>query len=60
MAGKWDEYSKVSYKLSHKNGVTKITLIQTGIPHPEYKDIADGWNRYYFDSIKKLLEASDK
>ncbi len=56
MAGKWDEYSKVTYKLSHKDGVTKVNLIQTGIPIAEYKDIADGWDRYYFREMKRLLE----
>jgi activator of HSP90 ATPase len=57
MAGKWDEFSKVVFKLSNKAGVTTVVLTQTGIPFKEFKDIADGWDRYYFGEIKKLLES---
>lgn len=57
MSGKWDEFSKVIIKLSFVNGITTIALTQSGIPNEEYNDIADGWNRYYFGEIKKLLEA---
>lgn len=57
MSGNWDEFSKLSFKLSFKNGVTTVDLTQTGIPDEEFYDIADGWKRYYLGEIKKLLES---
>ncbi len=59
MAGKWENYSKVVFKLKEDGGVTTVNLTQTGIPDAEYKDIADGWNRYYMGEIKKLLEGKN-
>ena len=59
MAGTWEKYSKVVFKLAEKNGVTVVKLIHTGIPPKEFKDIADGWGRYYIHEIKKLLEVKD-
>lgn len=56
MAGKWDEYSQVEFKLSFKNGVTKVVLTQKNIPPHEFSEIADGWVTYYVGEIKKLLE----
>lgn len=56
MSGKWDKYSKVDFKLSEKNGITKVFLTQSGIPDKEYEDIAEGWETYYLGEIKKLLE----
>lgn len=58
MAGKWDDYSKVTFKLSSKKDVTRVILTQSGVPAKEYKDIADGWERYYMGEVKKLLEDS--
>lgn len=56
ISGDWKIPSKVDFKLSEKNGVTTVKLTHEGIPPGEYKDIADGWNRYYLGEIKKLLE----
>lgn len=56
MSGTWDKYSNVDFKLTEKNGETTVKLTQSGIPDNEFKDIADGWDRYYLGEIKKLLE----
>lgn len=56
MSGNWDEYSKLEFKLSEKDGVTTVVLTQTGIPDSEFDDISDGWKTYYLGEIKKLLE----
>ncbi len=56
MSGEWEEYSKVTFNLSEKDGKTKIDLLHENIPDKEAKDIADGWKRYYLGPLKKLLE----
>lgn len=56
MSGTWDKYSQVEFKLTHKDGCTTVFLTHTGIPEDEFKDIKDGWDRYYMGEIKKLLE----
>jgi len=56
MSGKWNKFSKLSFKLTHKDGCTTVYLTQTGIPDDEFDDIADGWDTYYLGEIKKLLE----
>lgn len=55
--GDWDHPSKVIFKLSETGGKTVLTLSQTDIPEAEFKDIEDGWERYYLGEIKKLLES---
>lgn len=56
MAGNWNTYSKVSFKLSFKDGQTAVILTHDNIPDNEYDDIVDGWDRYYMNEIKKYLE----
>ena len=56
MSGKWDEFSKLEFKLSENGGVTTIVLTQSNIPDSELDDIAEGWKVYYLGEIKKLLE----
>lgn len=56
MAGKWKEYSKVTFNLSEEDGKTKVELIHENIPDKEAKEIEDGWKRYYLGPLKKLLE----
>lgn len=56
MGGKWDKYSKLEFKLTHKDGCTTVHLTQLGIPAEEFDDIAEGWKIYYLGEIKKLLE----
>lgn len=56
MAGKWDKYSKVTFKLKEKGDATVISLTHTDIPPTEHKDLSDGWENSYFGAIKKLLE----
>jgi uncharacterized protein YndB with AHSA1/START domain len=56
MSGKWDEYSKLEFKLSFKDGITTVTLTQAGIPESEFDDVKGGWDSYYMGEIKKLLE----
>jgi activator of HSP90 ATPase len=55
-AGNWEKPSIVTFALTAQNGQTKIDLVHQNIPDDEAEEIDDGWNRYYFGEIKKLLE----
>lgn len=54
--GDWEEPSRVTFTLTHKNGCTTVHLLHEDIPDNDADDIADGWDRYYLGQIKKLLE----
>lgn len=58
MSGKWDEFSKLEFRLSEKSGITTVILTQSNIPDSELADISEGWKVYYLGKIKKLLENS--
>lgn len=57
MAGEWENYSKVIFKLTSKNGQTKVELTHEGIPDMEFGEIDDGWKKFYLGTIKELLES---
>ncbi len=49
---------KVTISLSKENNGTKVSLVHKDIDtQDEMNDFADGWQRYYFGEIKKLLES---
>lgn len=54
--GDWEEASIVEFKLSEKNGTTRVTLAHKNIPDTEAKDIAEGWKDYYMVPLKELVE----
>ncbi len=56
--GNWEKPSKLTFKLSKKNGKVELELTQEKIPESEYDDITDGWDRYYIGPLKKMLEES--
>lgn len=58
MAGKWDNYSNVTFTLSEKDGKTKVELLHENIPDNEADEIEVGWGRYYLGPLKELLEHS--
>lgn len=39
------------------NGATRIQLRHSHIPAEVYEEITEGWKKYYWGSIKDLLEA---
>ncbi|MEX0621639.1 MAG: SRPBCC domain-containing protein [Candidatus Woykebacteria bacterium] len=55
-AGDWKHPSKVTIELASQQDKTKVTLHQENVPEDEFKEINDGWDRYYFGEIKKYLE----
>jgi hypothetical protein len=44
--------------LTHKGGCTAVHLLHENVPDEEAEAIDDGWERYYFGPLKKLLESS--
>lgn len=55
-AGNWSKPSIVSITLKSKGDITQVNLRQKDVPKNEEADVDDGWSRYYFGEIKKLLE----
>ena len=53
---KWDKPSKVCFAMVSDDGQTTLVLCHGEIPERE-KDFADGWRDYYFEPLKKLVEA---
>ena len=50
-------YSKVTFSLKElKEGKTRLTFTQTGVPEQFYEDISQGWKDYYWQPIKEMLE----
>ena len=55
-SGQPESCYKVSFKLSEKDGNTTVELLHKNVPEEEFEDFSDGWQEYYFDPIKQLLE----
>jgi len=52
-----DHYSKATFALSRgKDGGTKLSFMQTGVPTSCAKSIANGWRDYYWNPMKEMLE----
>jgi activator of HSP90 ATPase len=58
-ASDWPEghYSRVTYSLKEKDGVTSLTFTQTDIPDEAADDVAQGWRDYYWKPMKKMLQS---
>jgi uncharacterized protein YndB with AHSA1/START domain len=51
---------KVSFSLSEENESSTIELRHANVADNEVADFTDGWQRYYFEPIKLLLEDRNK
>ncbi|MBL7111860.1 MAG: SRPBCC domain-containing protein [Bacteroidales bacterium] len=51
------EPSIVTIELTKLNEKTQIELHHTNIPNDAFSNIAEGWNKYYFGTMKKYLES---
>ena len=47
-----EHYSNVALELSEKEDTTELTISQTDIPDYDYDRTVQGWNQYYWESIK--------
>lgn len=54
----WQDFSKVTFKLSKKGDKTQLDLLHEDIPDSKAKDIEAGWKSYYLGPLKDLLENS--
>ncbi len=48
-------FSKATFSLKKIGGGAKLSFIQTGVPTSCYKDISDGWKRYYWSPMKQTF-----
>jgi len=53
----WPEghHSKVTLQLEQKTDGTELRLKQTGIPANSFEQTQDGWQNYYWKSIKQTF-----
>jgi activator of HSP90 ATPase len=58
----WPEghYSRATFALKEVHGGTRLTFTQTGVPEEFYDDISQGWQDYYWEPMKEMLEKSGK
>ncbi|KAK2176574.1 hypothetical protein NP493_655g01018 [Ridgeia piscesae] len=47
-----EHYSNVVLELCEKEDSTELSVRQTGIPESDYDRTVQGWNQYYWESIK--------
>ncbi|XP_063849469.1 activator of 90 kDa heat shock protein ATPase homolog 1-like isoform X1 [Scylla paramamosain] len=48
-------YSKVTLEIDQKEDCTQIKLTQTSVPASEVEKTKEGWNNYYWESIKRTF-----
>lgn len=53
----WPEghHSSVTINLEDKGDATELSLVQKGVPASEFEKTSEGWNRYYWESIKRTF-----
>jgi activator of HSP90 ATPase len=52
----WNEPSRVTFELSEKDGKTQVELTHDNVPDEDFKEIEDGWKRYYLGPLKEYVE----
>ena len=57
----WSEghFSEVTFELKPGQGATKLVFTQTNVPASQYSSIMEGWKKFYWGPLKKLLESDD-
>ncbi|XP_054927715.1 activator of 90 kDa heat shock protein ATPase homolog 1 isoform X2 [Dermacentor andersoni] len=55
--GSWPQshYSDVTINIEQKSDCTEVTLTQEGVPQGEADRTRDGWQRHYWDSMKRTF-----
>jgi activator of HSP90 ATPase len=55
-----NHYSKVTIKIQNSsNSHSKLTLTHKGIPAKHAKSVEEGWNVFYWDSMKKYFASQE-
>ncbi len=52
----WSDYSKCTFTITAKGKDTELNLVHQDIPEQSAKDIDNGWDEYYLQPLKQLLE----
>jgi activator of HSP90 ATPase len=54
----WPEghYSRVTFSLNKAEGGTRLTFSQTDVPEEQSQDVSQGWQDYYWEPMKEMLE----
>ena len=50
-----EHYSNVTLKFEQKDDCTLLKLTQSGIPDSDYERTKNGWQNYYWQSIKSTF-----
>jgi len=50
-----EHFSTVTIQLEQTNDSTKLSMTQDGVPEAELERTRGGWQRYYFDAIKRTF-----
>ena len=53
----WDASTKATFKLTSRNGKTKLELIHENVPDKSESDIDSGWKDFYLGPLKAYLES---
>ncbi len=56
----WDEYTRVSIRLSETDGKTKLELIHKDIPDEFFSSIMELWKENFFEPLKEYLEPPEE
>ncbi|GFT15718.1 activator of 90 kDa heat shock protein ATPase homolog 1 [Nephila pilipes] len=53
----WPEghYSDVNININQKSDCTEVNIVQIGVPKTELDNTREGWNRFYWESMKRTL-----
>jgi activator of HSP90 ATPase len=49
-------YSLVKFELKQQEGKTQVVFDQVGFPDDQFDHLSAGWQKNYWDAIKKLVE----
>ena len=49
-------YSTITIELESVQSGTKLNFQQTGVPITSYESVKEGWDEYYWEPMKKMLE----
>ena len=54
----WPEghYSRVTFSLKEVSDGTRLDFVQTDVPEEFYDDISQGWQDYYWEPMKQMLD----
>jgi len=55
-----DHYSTCTFLFEPKEGGTKLTFTQTGVPAHKVESLKGGWKEYYWEPMKEYLKEQAK